>query len=147
MAATRGHFHRYSLTNQLLVAMQRPDATRVAGFRAWLNLGYCVRRGEKAIRIWVPIPPSRKQLETWARAGSDPAERPKTYFKLGPVFDREQVQELPPPATPAPLDPPIREVTGEDLAPALTHLIELAREIGSVGEFEAIPGQCRGYYE
>src|SRR5271167_2897689 len=107
--ATRGRFHRYSLTNQLLIAMQRPAATHVAGFRAWLNLGYCVQRGEKAIRIWVPIPPSRKQLERWARAGSDPAERPNTHFKLGPVFDREQVGPLPAPATPVPLYSPVRE--------------------------------------
>src|SRR5271154_7057265 len=145
--ATRGHFHRYSLTNQLLIAMQRPAATRVAGFRAWLNLGYCVQRGEKAIRIWVPITPSRKQMANWERAGSDPSERPPPRFKLGPVFDREQVQELPPPATPAPLDPPLREVIGDDLAPVLPHLIALGREIGSIVEFEAIPGQRRGYYE
>jgi len=145
--ATRGHFHCYSLGNQLLIAMQRPHATRVAGFRAWLKLGYCVQRGERAIRIWVPIPPSRKQLESWARAGSDPANRPHTHFRLGPVFDREQVQPLPPPATPVQLDPPIRELTGEDLAPALPRLIELAREIGSLVEFEAIGGQRRGYYE
>lgn len=145
--ATRGRFHRYSLTNQLLIAMQRPAATRVAGFRAWLNLGYCVQRGERAIRIWVPIPPSRKQLARWELAGSDPAGRPNTHFKLGPVFDREQVQELPPPATPAALDPPVREVTGEDLAPVLPHLIELGIQIGSIVEFEAIPGQRRGYYE
>jgi hypothetical protein len=32
--------------------MQKPDATRVAGFKAWLALGYCVRRGEKALRIF-----------------------------------------------------------------------------------------------
>ena len=145
--ATRRHFHCYSLTNQLLIAMQRPDATRVAGFRAWLKLGYCVQRGERAIRIWVPIKPSRKQLERWEQAGSDPAERPRPCFRLGPVFDREQVGPLPPPATPAPLDPPLREVTGEDLAPVLPRLIELGREIGSQVEFEAIPGQRRGYYE
>jgi hypothetical protein len=49
---TRRHFHNYSLRNQLLLAMQKPDATRVAGFKAWLALGYCVRRGEKALRIF-----------------------------------------------------------------------------------------------
>ena len=145
--ATRRHFHCYSLTNQLLIAMQRPDATRVAGFRAWLRLGYCVQRGERAIRIWVPIKPSRKQLERWEQTGSDPAERPRPCFRLGPVFDREQVGPLPPPAKPAPLDPPVREVTGEDLAPVLPRLIELGREIGSAVEFEAIPGHRRGYYE
>ena len=85
--ATRRHVHCYSLINQLLIAMQRPDATRVAGFRAWLKLGYCVQCGERAIRIWVPISPSCKQLEKWERADSDPAERPRTCFRLGPVFD------------------------------------------------------------
>jgi hypothetical protein len=50
--ATRRHFRSYSLRNQLLIAMQKPDATRVAGFKAWLALGYCVRRGEKALRIF-----------------------------------------------------------------------------------------------
>ena len=145
--ATRRHFHRYSFTNQLLIAMQCPDATRVAGFRAWLKLGYVVQRGEKAIKIWVPIPPSHKQLERWKHEGGDPDERPRTHFKLGPVFDRAQVAPLPPPATPAPLDPPVRDVTGEDLAPALPHLIELGHEIGSVVEFEAITGSRYGYYE
>jgi len=48
----RASFHSYSLGNQLLIAMQRPTATRVAGFQAWLRLGYCVGRGETAIRIW-----------------------------------------------------------------------------------------------
>jgi hypothetical protein len=145
--ATRRHFHCYSFSNQLLIAMQRPCASRVAGFRAWLNLGYCVQRGERAIRIWMPIGPTRKQLQEWQDAGGDPAERPRTCFKLGPVFDREQVQPLPPPATPVPLDPPLREVTGDELAPVLPRLIALACEIGSLVEFEAMSGQRRGYYE
>jgi antirestriction protein ArdC len=119
----------------------------VAGFRARLKLGYCVQRGERAIRIWVPLAPSRNQLKKWERAGSDPAQRPRSCFRLGPVFDREQVGPLPPPATPAPLDPPLHEVTGEDLAPALPRLIALGREIGSTVEFEAIAGQRRRYYE
>src|SRR3954451_16609261 len=33
--ACRRHFHRYSVANQLLIAMQCPEATMVAGFRAW----------------------------------------------------------------------------------------------------------------
>jgi hypothetical protein len=35
-----------TLRNQLLIAFQDPDANRVAGFRAWLALGYCVRKGK-----------------------------------------------------------------------------------------------------
>ena len=144
---TRRHFHRYSLGNQLLIAMQRPAATRVAGFRAWLKLGYAVQRGQRAIHIWLPIPPSRKRLERWREQGGDQADRPRTYFKLGPVFDRAQVAPLPPPATPAPLDPPVREITGDDLAPVIPSLLALARELGSVVEFETIAGARSGYYE
>jgi hypothetical protein len=112
--ATRARFHSYSFANQLLIAIQRADATHVAAFRAWLKLGYCVSRGERAIRIRVPIPPSRKQIAEWEQAGSDSARRPRTRFRLGPVFDRGQVVPLPPPAE---LDPPLREVTGGELSP------------------------------
>jgi hypothetical protein len=145
--ATRRHFHPYSFANQLLIVMQRPAATRVAGFRAWLKLGYAVQRGEKALHIWVPMSPSRKQIERWEQQGSDLTQKPRTYFKLGPVFDRSQVGPLPPPATPVPLDPPLREITGDDLAPAIPELLALAAEIGSLVEFETIPGPRHGYYE
>jgi N-terminal domain of anti-restriction factor ArdC len=47
----RGGLARLSLNNQLLVALSRPEATFVAGFKAWLALGCCVRKGETAIRI------------------------------------------------------------------------------------------------
>ena len=48
----RRHFHSYSFGNQLLIAQQCPGASAVAGFKAWLRLGYCVRRGETALRIF-----------------------------------------------------------------------------------------------
>lgn len=144
--ATRSSFRCYSLMNQLLVAMQCPQATRVAGFRAWLKLGYCVSKGETAIRIWVPIGPSRKELEEWEGKGGDPAGRPRPRFRLGPVFDRCQVEALPAPAVQSPLDPPIREITGSELAAVLPELIGLGEEIGSVVEFEDMAGR-NGYYQ
>jgi antirestriction protein ArdC len=144
---TRRHFHRYSLANQLLIAAARPTATRVAGFRKWLELGYAVQRGERAIKIWAPCPPSRKQLERWEREGRQPDERPRTYFKLVAVFAQDQVAPLPPPATPAPLDPPIHDVEGDELAAALPKLEALALEIGCRIEQEAIGGAAHGYYE
>src|SRR5262249_7234270 len=76
----RRHFRTYSLHNQLLLAHQCPNATHVAGFRAWLNLGYCVRKGEHALRIWAPMPPSNKALNAWRQAGSRPDDRPRTFF-------------------------------------------------------------------
>ena len=145
--ATRRHFHSYSLRNQLLLAMQKPDATRVAGFKAWLALGYCVRRGEKALRIFAPCPPSKAKLQAWRDAGADPAEKPRTFFRLTAVFDRSQVDELPPPAEPAPLDPPAAaEIDGDELAPWLEPLTALAGEIGSTVAFESIASGADGYY-
>jgi hypothetical protein len=84
----RTGLRRYSLRNQLMIALQDPDATRVAGSRAWLALGYCVRRGETSrIRVWAHCEPSKKRLQAWRENGADPAERPKRFYKLEPVFD------------------------------------------------------------
>lgn len=59
--------HGYSMNNQLLIALQKPDATRVAGFGAWLKLGRCVRKGEKAIKIFAPAPQQRPSSTPGAR--------------------------------------------------------------------------------
>lgn len=145
--ATRRHFYGYSLRNQLLIAMQQPDATRVAGFKAWLALGYCVRRGEKALRIFAPCPPSKAKLRAWRDAGADPADKPRTFFRLTAVFDRTQVDELPPPSDPAPLDPPAApEIDGDELAHWLEPLTALAAEIGSSVSFEVIASGADGFY-
>src|SRR3954453_21614924 len=103
----RRHFRTYSANNQFLIALQCEDATYVAGFRKWLQLGYAVRRGETAIRIWMPMPPTRKALAEWEAAGAGTKDRPKMRFRLGPVFARSQVDRLPEPPEPVNLDPPI----------------------------------------
>lgn len=51
---TASKFHSYSFGNQLLIGMQRPDASQVAGFRAWQGMGRQVRKGEHAIKILAP---------------------------------------------------------------------------------------------
>src|SRR3954451_12463701 len=51
----QARFHRYSWGNVLLIASQCPDATQVAGFATWKSLGRSVRKGERGIRILVPI--------------------------------------------------------------------------------------------
>jgi hypothetical protein len=48
-------FHNYSFQNILLIASQRPTATRVAGIRSWNELGRRVKRGEKGIMIFAPM--------------------------------------------------------------------------------------------
>jgi antirestriction protein ArdC len=144
----RRHFRSYSLHNQLLIAHQCPQATRVAGFRAWLGLGYCVRRGEKATRIWAPLPPSKKALERWKRAGEPAEQAPRTHFRLVPVFDRSQVAPLPEhPGGPAPLEAPSEPIGGESLAGLIAPLTELGAALGCEVIFEPIPGAARGYHE
>ncbi len=145
--ASRRHFHQYSLTNRLLIAMQCPQATRVAGFRAWLKLGDCVQRSERALRIWVPMPPSQKELQAWRQADAVASEEPRTRFRLGPVFDRSQVQELPPPAEPVLLDPPICLIDGDDLAWAMTPLTALADDLGTTVVVERMPGSQVGFFD
>ena len=49
-------FHRYSWYNSLLIAMQRPEASQVAGYRAWQKLGRQVCKGERGITIFAPCP-------------------------------------------------------------------------------------------
>ena len=55
--STMSKFHNYSFNNTLLIAMQKPDASLIAGFNAWKNnFGRNVMRGEKGIRILAPSP-------------------------------------------------------------------------------------------
>ncbi|ELY49669.1 ArdC-like ssDNA-binding domain-containing protein [Natronorubrum bangense] len=52
----QSEFHDYSPRNTLLIQVQCPHATRVAGYRTWQNeFDRCVSEGEKAIWIWAPI--------------------------------------------------------------------------------------------
>jgi hypothetical protein len=130
----------------LLIAMQHPTATRVAGFRAWLGLGYCVRKGETGIRIWAPCPPSRKLMDAWRAAGAAPECRPRTHWKLTAVFAQDQIEELPPPAIPAPLDAPATAATtGDSHVRLLVELKRFAAEIGyrwEVADTGEAEGRC-----
>jgi antirestriction protein ArdC len=146
--AVRASFRSYSLHNQILIAFQRPDATRIAGFRSWLSLGYAVRRGERGIRIWAPCRPSKKRIEEWRRRGSKPDEEPGTSFRMVSVFDRSQVE----PRTdldgePIPLEPPTSQLEGDGLAATIAPLTALANSIGCAVSLEPIEGPPEGYYE
>ena len=52
---TMSKFTSYSLNNTLLIAMQKPDSSTVAGFNTWKSLGRQEKKGEKAIQILAPI--------------------------------------------------------------------------------------------
>ena len=62
---TMSRFHRYSVNNTMLIFMQKPDATLVAGFNKWRDqFKRHVNRGERGIRILAPTPYTiRKEQE------------------------------------------------------------------------------------
>jgi antirestriction protein ArdC len=143
--SVRRHFRTYSFRNQLLIAHQQPYATRVAGFRDWLKLGYAVRKGERGIRIWAPCPPSKKRLREWREAGSKPEDRPQTFFRLVAVFDRSQVDPLPEFPGRVEVDPPIESIHGNTLVHLFEPLSAFAATLGYTVLVEAVPGAAWGY--
>ena len=80
---TMARFHRYSFHNVCLIASQRPDATRVAGFHTWRSLGRFVRKGEKGIVILAPIVGRRSDAE-------DDDSKQVVGFRAAHVFDVAQ---------------------------------------------------------
>jgi hypothetical protein len=57
------HFRKYSFGNILMIAAAKPDATRVAGFHTWRELGRHVKKGEKGIVILAGCPVSEGENE------------------------------------------------------------------------------------
>jgi N-terminal domain of anti-restriction factor ArdC len=142
---TRAVLRGYSLHNTLLIAHQCAgrgiEPTYVAGFRAWLKLGRCVRKGERGIAIWAPIrvKPRAQDRECDERE----AER-RLRFRLAYVFDVSQTEPLEG-VEPAPLTPPGGEVGGDSHAHLVAPLEQLAREVGyEVVWVAELPGQARG---
>src|SRR5262245_511200 len=86
-------FHRYSFGNILLIRSRRPDATRVAGFHRWRELGRSVRKGERGIPI---LCPRVRKLDPDAEA-----KRRILGFGIGYVFDVSQTDGAPLPKPPA----------------------------------------------
>jgi hypothetical protein len=82
-------FRKYSFNNQMLILTQRPDATRVAGFRKWQEFGRQVRKGERAIKILGYS--SRKVVQTNPATGEDEESQIPTFPILS-VFDVSQTE-------------------------------------------------------
>ena len=135
----QGGLARLSLNNQLLVALSCPDATFVAGFKAWLALGYCVRKGEKAIRIVAPMPVKPRDPKP-----NDGEDQRRILFKGVSVFDRSQVAPIDG-MVQAPLEPPSEPLTGESHAHLLAPLQAFTESLGFTVSFESIPGQTGGW--
>ena len=146
-------FHNYSFNNTLLIAMQKPDASLVAGFSSWKNnFGRNVMKGEKGIKIIAPSPFTVKQEveKTDPHTGkpvigkdgkpvTEEKEIKVPAYRVVSVFDVSQTEgrELP--------DIAVDELTGDvdrfkDFFAALEQVSPVP--IG----FEKIEGGAHGYY-
>lgn len=150
---TMSRFHDYSLNNTLLIAMQKPDATLVAGYTTWKNqFGRQVNKGEKGIRILAPTP-YKKKVEVDKTDpntgeilknldGSNQKEIQDVLcpaFKVVSVFDVSQTdgRELP--------SLGINELTG-DVEQYKMFFEALKRTCPVPMEFEQISSGAKGYY-
>jgi len=98
--ATLARFPTYSARNVALIHVQRPDATRVAGYRAWQALGRQVRQGERGIRILAPYRRVLAEDDEATAAGDGGAL--VTGFGVATVFDLAQTEGTPLAEAPAP---------------------------------------------
>jgi len=99
-------FHNYSFGNILEIARQKSDATKVAGFWKWKELGRSVKKGEKGIRILAPIIGIRRKKDE--EANKDITKQNTAVlvgFRSAYVFDVSQTEgaEL----------PELREINGD----------------------------------
>ena len=146
-------FHNYSFNNTLLIAMQKPDASLIAGFSAWKNnFGRNVMKGQKGIKILAPSPfKIKKEMEKIdpqtrkAFIGKDgkPVTEEKEItipaYKVVSVFDVSQTEgrELP--------DIAVDELTGDvDRYKDFFAALEKTSPV-PIG-FEKIEGGAHGYY-
>lgn len=88
-----GRFHRYSIGNAILIGLQRPTATHVAGFRAWQRLGRHVKKGEHGIAIMAPVVWRRSARQDNGDEGED--DGTVSTFKTAYVFDISQTEGRP----------------------------------------------------
>lgn len=139
---TMSKFYNYSVNNCILIAMQRPDATRVAGYRAWQQkFGRQVKKGEKAIKIIAPIPRSFKKEVKNADGTAEEKDIKFMSYRVTSVFDISQTEgkELP-------------SIAVEMLSdPGAEHRCErlfnrIARLAPVPVEFKEIEGGCKGYF-
>lgn len=147
-------FHNYSFSNTLLIAMQKPDATIVAGYGAWQKkFERNVMKGEKAIKIFAPAPrkveverdvldPDTKRpvLDENGEPKKETVTIQKPYFKVTSVFDVSQTYGKPLPELAT-----VQDLTGTVEGYAM--FFEALRRTSKVPmDFEAIEGDSHGYY-
>ena len=147
-------FHNYSFSNTLLIAMQKPEATLVAGYGAWQKkFERNVMKGEKAIKIFAPVPrkveverdriDSDTKLPVLDENGEVQKEKvtvQQPHFKITSVFDVSQTDGKPLPELDA-----VHDLTADVEGYAI--LFEALRRTSKVPMgFEPIEGGSHGFY-
>ena len=144
-------FHNYSFSNALLILFQRPDASFVAGYNTWKQLGRQVKRGEQGIMILAPcgfsavleyekIDPITGQTVIGPDGQPETVKKPvlPNRFKIAHVFDMSQTEgkELP--------QIGVSELTGEvdDYSGIFDRLAALSPLPVQQKDF---PGDAKGY--
>lgn len=151
---TMSKFHNYSFNNTMLIAMQKPDATLVAGFKAWQkNFERHVNKGEKAIRILAPAPYKIKEerdkidpvtqellLDKDGNPQKEEVEITIPAFRAVSVFDLSQTDGK-----------PIPELTAKELLSDVEGYQDMIRAVEAISpvpiELEEIAGDSKGYYD
>lgn len=133
-------FHTYSANNQILIAMQMPEATVVAGYNSWMrNFDRHVKRGEKSITILAPMKVKIK-IDTDRRDADGKViqeERETIKFRPVPVFDVSQTEGKPLPEI-------ISELTGD--VSRYEQLLDAARQAAPYPiEIGAVEGSAKGW--
>jgi len=137
---TMSKFHDYSIGNLILITMQSPDATRVAGYNTWKDLGRWVKKGEKGIAILAPcLPPKNARIKETEEDEDEEEDRVTEirplYFKVVHVFDISQTDGKPLPEFEVPT------LTGEADETLISNVMRLAEAQGVDVSFESRPYQ------
>ncbi len=135
---TMSRFHNYSFRNMLMIWMQNPEATMVAGFQAWKKLGRCVNKGEKGIAIFAPMPFRKKGEDgkPLPKSESPDDEAAMMGFKVVHVFDIAQTDGDPLPETAS---------IGGRIGINLARIEQAVLQADIQFEYEAIDGGAKGY--
>ena len=131
-------FHTYSLNNVLLILAQRPDASRVAGFRQWQAKGRQVRKGEKGIKI---LGYSSKKITVEDDSGEE-TERKVARFPILTVFDIGQTDPI---EGVDQVDDLTAHVEGDDVAGIASKVTGWLTGQGWTVDLEPIAGAANGY--
>lgn len=150
---TMAKFHNYSFNNTLLIAMQRPDATLVAGYQTWQKkFQRHVKRGEKGIKIIAPAPVKEKRevekvdeetqeiiIGLDGQPETEVVERILPRFRVTTVFDVSQTDGEPLPALET------RELDGDVII--YEDFLKGLEELSPVPfQFIEIESGAKGYY-